>query len=85
MKTWTMAKKLSRLSNERGSTPHEARLMACIRLLLGHIEGIKDGAIAVVEGLGEKRDPPCSNMTDIYDEGYTQCKEDVANVLRGEK
>ncbi len=79
------AKKLSRLTNERGSTPHEARLMACMRLLLAHIEGIKDGAIALVKGLDEKRDPPCNDMTDMYDEGYAQCKEDAVKVLRGEK
>jgi hypothetical protein len=42
------AENISDLGWEPGSTPNEARLMACIRLLLEHAEGIKDGAIKVV-------------------------------------
>lgn len=44
------AKCLSRFDTDENATTSEHRLMACVRLLLGHIEGITDGAIKVVEG-----------------------------------
>lgn len=43
------AKDLSDPDWEEGATPQEARLKACIRLLLAHIEGITDGTIVAVE------------------------------------
>ena len=77
-----VAEDLSDLSWEEGASPREIRLMAHMRLLLSHIEGIKDGAVTVVEGLDEKRDPPHNDMTDMYDEGYAQCKKDASDAIR---
>jgi len=78
-------KRLSGLSRESGSTRQEARLMAGMRLLVAHIAGITDGTIEFVEALNTKRDPPRNDMTDVYDEGHTACREDVLKFLRGEK
>lgn len=76
---------LSDLTWEEGATPREIRLMACMRLLLAHIEGVTDGAIVAVEGLSTKRDGFRDELTDAYDEGYRECKEDAVKALRGEK
>lgn len=29
-----------------------------------------------------ERDPPIGHLTDIYDEGYAQCKKDAADAIR---
>jgi len=43
--------------------------------------GAKD-AVAAVRGLKEGRDPPRNDMTDVYDEGYAECKKDAEAAIR---